>query len=95
MDYLLESRGVSLDKSGRVRVGVKSRNGFGSERWCWHLDGIVVTTTHAIARIACWRLHRRRVVMVVVSVTDLIIHICAEALLLEVLADLYLCDRFL
>lgn len=68
MDYLLESRGVSLDKSGRVRVGVRSGNGFGSEGWCWDLDAIAVAAAHTVAHIACWRVHRRREVMVVVVV---------------------------
>ena len=68
MDYLLESGGVSLDKSGRVRVGIRSGNGFGSEWWCWDLDAIAVAAAHAVAHIACWRVHRRREVMVVVVV---------------------------
>lgn len=68
MDYLLEGGGVSLDKSGRVRVGVRSGNGFGSEGWCWDLDAIAVAAAHTVAHIACWRVHRRREVMVVVVV---------------------------
>lgn len=69
MDYLLESGGVSLDKSGRVRVGVRSGDaGFWSEGWCGDLDSIAVAAAHAVAHIACWRVHRRRVVVAVIVI---------------------------
>ena len=55
---------VAGGESGRVRVGIRSGNGFGSEWWCWDLDAIAVAAAHAVAHIACWRVHRRRVVMV-------------------------------
>jgi len=63
LNHLLESGGVSLDKSGRVGVGVRSGDGLGSEGWCWDLDAIAVAAAHAVAHIACWRVHTRRVAL--------------------------------
>lgn len=62
---MLESGGVSLDKSGGVRVGIRSGDGFGSEWWCWDLEdaiavvAVVVAAAHAVADITSWGVHRR------------------------------------